>query len=87
MPVIQPYQEQGVWTITSGAGAITDASSPTTTVTGVTAGQTTVLRWTITNGACSSQDEVSLTNDVAVTVAAAGTEIRHSAQTQRLSRW
>ncbi|MBL0337067.1 MAG: hypothetical protein IPP73_17580 [Chitinophagaceae bacterium] len=64
----------GVWTITSGAGAITDASSPSTTVTGVTAGQTTVLRWTITNGTCSSFDEVSLTNDVAVTVAAAGTD-------------
>ncbi|MBL0153126.1 MAG: hypothetical protein IPP93_06435 [Chitinophagaceae bacterium] len=64
----------GLWTITSGAGTITDASSPTTTVTGVTAGQTTVLRWTITNGTCSSQDDVSLTNDVAVTVAAAGTD-------------
>ncbi|MBL0336109.1 MAG: hypothetical protein IPP73_12605 [Chitinophagaceae bacterium] len=64
----------GVWTIQSGAGAITDAASPTTTVTGVTAGQTTVLRWTITNGSCSSFDEVSLTNDVAVTVAAAGTD-------------
>ncbi|MBL0336117.1 MAG: hypothetical protein IPP73_12645 [Chitinophagaceae bacterium] len=64
----------GAWSIVSGAGSITDASSPTTTVTGVTAGQTTVLRWTITNGACSSQDEVSLTNDVAVTVAAAGTD-------------
>ncbi|MBL0336111.1 MAG: hypothetical protein IPP73_12615 [Chitinophagaceae bacterium] len=64
----------GVWTIQSGAGAITDASSPTTTVTGVTAGQTTILRWTITNGTCSSFDEVSLTNDVAVTVAAAGTD-------------
>ncbi|MBL0153122.1 MAG: hypothetical protein IPP93_06415 [Chitinophagaceae bacterium] len=64
----------GTWTITSGAGSITDAASPTTTVTGVTAGQTTILRWTITNGSCSSFDEVSLTNDVAVTVAAAGTD-------------
>ncbi|MBL0336119.1 MAG: hypothetical protein IPP73_12655 [Chitinophagaceae bacterium] len=73
----------GVWTITSGDGAITDASSPTTTVTGVTAGQTTVLRWTITNGTCSSFDEVSLTNDVAVTVAAAG-RLRRSALPVRL---
>ncbi|MBL0336110.1 MAG: hypothetical protein IPP73_12610 [Chitinophagaceae bacterium] len=64
----------GVWTITSGAGSITTPASPTSTVTGVTAGQTTVLRWTITNGSCSSFDEVSLTNDVAVTVAAAGTD-------------
>ncbi|MBL0153130.1 MAG: T9SS type A sorting domain-containing protein [Chitinophagaceae bacterium] len=53
----------GAWSIVSGAGSITDAASPTSTVTGVTVGQTTILRWTITNGTCSSQDDVSLTND------------------------
>ncbi|MBL0336116.1 MAG: hypothetical protein IPP73_12640 [Chitinophagaceae bacterium] len=64
----------GAWSIVSGAGSITDAASPTSTVTGVTAGQTTVLRWTITNGACSSQDDVSLVNYVAVTVPDAGVD-------------
>ncbi|MBL0336115.1 MAG: hypothetical protein IPP73_12635 [Chitinophagaceae bacterium] len=42
-----PTTGTGLWTIVSGPGTITDASLRTTTVTGVTAGSTTVLRWTI----------------------------------------
>ena len=52
----------GAWTIQSGTGTVTTPSSPTSTITGVTA--TTVVRWTISNGVCGSTfDEVSLTNE------------------------
>ncbi|MBK7482753.1 MAG: gliding motility-associated C-terminal domain-containing protein [Flavobacteriales bacterium] len=50
----------GTWTVVGGAGTITTANSPTTTVTNIPVG-TTTLRWTISNGPCvpnSSFDEV-----------------------------
>jgi hypothetical protein len=54
----------GLWTKTSGpeGAAITTASSPTTTITGLTAG-VYVYRWTSTNGSCSSYDEMSITKN------------------------
>ena len=63
----------GTWTKISGAGSITSLNSATSGVTGVTAGQSTVLRWTIVNGTCSSYDEVTLINDEQ-SVAAAGAD-------------
>jgi len=61
----------GAWTIQSGTGTVTTPSSPTSTITGVTA--TTVVRWTISNGVCGSTfDEVSLTNEATPSTADAG---------------
>ncbi|MBK9177326.1 MAG: gliding motility-associated C-terminal domain-containing protein [Flavobacteriales bacterium] len=50
----------GNWTIVSGAGVITDPSSPVTTVTDLEVGET-IVRWTITSGICvTTDDEVSI---------------------------
>jgi hypothetical protein len=69
-----PVIGTGVWSIQGAANGavITNPASPTTTITGLTAGQSVVLRWTITNGSCSSFDEVTLTNSELPTVASAG---------------
>jgi len=50
----------GTWTVVSGTATITTPNSPTTTVTNLPVGVTT-LRWTINNGPCipnTSNDEV-----------------------------
>lgn len=53
----------GLWTKISGAGTITTPSSPTSGVTGITAGTSSVFRWTIDNGRCGSTfDEVTITS-------------------------
>ncbi len=59
-----PVAGTGLWTKVSGPSAtITNPSSPTTTVTGLTAG-TYVFRWTISNGMCTpSTDEVTYINN------------------------
>ncbi|MBL7856590.1 MAG: autotransporter-associated beta strand repeat-containing protein, partial [Cyclobacteriaceae bacterium] len=55
----------GTWVIQSGPGVVTTPGSPTSTVTGVTAGGApTVVRWTISNGVCSTFDDVVLINNV-----------------------
>jgi hypothetical protein len=59
-----PAVGTGLWTLVSGTATITTPASPTTTVTGVVAGTTAVVRWTVTNGTCSPFDEVTLQNDV-----------------------
>ncbi|MFN3404798.1 MAG: CotH kinase family protein [Cytophagaceae bacterium] len=54
-----PAVGTGVWTKISGNGTITDASSPTTTVTGLSG--TAMFRWTISNGNCTeSFDEITV---------------------------
>lgn len=58
-----PGPGTGVWTFVSGPNSpvITAATSPTSTVTGMTVG-VYVLRWTITNGVCApSNDDVQIT--------------------------
>ena len=73
-----PLVGTGTWSIVSGPGVITDPSSPTTTVTGVTAGDgsvPTILEWTVSNGSCATNtDQVSLTNYASPTVADAGVD-------------
>src|SRR5687768_4890330 len=69
-----PSVGTGLWTLVSGSATITNASSPTTTVTGVAAGSSATVRWTVTNGTCSAFDEVVITNSQAVTVANAGAD-------------
>ncbi len=57
-----PVAGTGQWTIVSGSGNITDALSPTSTVTGIAPGTSVTLRWTITLGSCSHSDDVVLTS-------------------------
>jgi gliding motility-associated-like protein len=51
----------GFWTVQSGTAVFADATSPTTTVTGLSVGLNTLI-WNINNGACGiSQDLVTIT--------------------------
>ena len=65
----------GTWTVVSGAATITTPNSPTTTVSNIPVGVTT-LRWTINNGPCvpntSSDDVVIRVFDRNAPVANAG---------------
>jgi gliding motility-associated-like protein len=68
-----PTVGTGTWTLVSGTATITTPASATTTVTGVPAGTSPVLRWTITNGICpASTDEMTITNQPLPTTAQAG---------------
>src|SRR5690606_27237987 len=71
-----PVVGTGTWTIQGAANGavITNINSPTTTVTGLNAGTSVILRWTITNGSCSTFDDVVLTNDELPTTATAGAD-------------
>ncbi|MBL4736080.1 MAG: T9SS type A sorting domain-containing protein [Flavobacteriales bacterium] len=66
--------ETGAWTLVSGAGIITTASSNVSGLTALGAGANT-FRWTITvtDGGCTASDDVVITNSTAST-AAAGTD-------------
>lgn len=66
-----PSSGSGVWTQLSG-GSITTPSSPTTTITNLSAG-TYAFVWTITNGTCISRDTVLVTVDVQI-ASTAGTD-------------
>jgi len=57
-----PTSGTGTWTIISGPGTVTTPGSPTSTVTGLSAGVSTTLRWTISNAPCTaSTDDVIIT--------------------------
>ncbi len=63
----------GQWTTSSSVVTITSPTSPTTSITGLTPGSTTVLRWTISNGPCTpSLDSVVITTTQLPTPANAG---------------
>ena len=69
-----PTNGTGFWTLVSGTGTITNATSPTSGVTGLSVGAN-VFRWTITSGTCSSSaDNVTITRDPNPTTANAGTD-------------
>ncbi len=55
------FPATGTWTLQSGAGTITNANSPTTTITGLAVG-TNTFRWTVNNGPCGGTtfDEVTI---------------------------
>ncbi len=56
-----PSVGTGNWTLVSGAGTITNPSSPTTTVTNLGIGNN-VFEWTISNGSCTaSSDQMIIT--------------------------
>jgi gliding motility-associated-like protein len=69
-----PTVGTGVWTLISGAGTITTASSPASSVTALNAG-TNIFQWTISNGTCpASIDQVVITRDADPTTANAGAD-------------
>lgn len=51
----------GIWTVVSGTATFANASSFSTSVTGLSPGGN-VLRWTLTNGCGSSPDDVTITS-------------------------
>ncbi|HYG03559.1 MAG TPA: PKD-like domain-containing protein [Chryseosolibacter sp.] len=58
-----PSAGTGSWSVISGGATIVTPSSPTSQVTGVSPGVTSILRWTITNGSCTNSfDDVNLSN-------------------------
>jgi len=69
-----PTSGTGLWTVISGSGTFTDATNPTTTVTGLGTGAN-VFQWTISNPPCTaSSDQVTITNTGGPTTANAGTD-------------
>lgn len=67
-----PSLGTGLWTKSSGpALTISTASSPTTSITGLTPGSSYVLDWKISNGTCTSTSQVTITS-YAASVANAG---------------
>ena len=50
----------GTWTKISGTGTVTTPSSPTSSVTGLTIGATSVFQWSVTNGACSANASINV---------------------------
>lgn len=64
----------GTWTLVSGSCIITNPNSPTSTVTNIAPGVTT-LRWTISNGVCpATLDTMTITSALGVTNANAGAD-------------
>lgn len=64
----------GTWTLVSGSCIISNPNSPTSTVTNIAPGVTT-LRWTISNGVCpATLDTMTITSALGVTNANAGAD-------------
>jgi hypothetical protein len=63
----------GLWTVVSGTGSFTNASSPTSDAIGLGVGEN-VLRWTVSNGSCTSSDELVITRMATPTTASAGSD-------------
>jgi gliding motility-associated-like protein len=67
-----PTNGTGQWTLVSGSGTISNASSPTTTVSNLGIGNN-VFKWTISNGSCPiSESNVNITRDAPPTTSIAG---------------
>ncbi|MBK9758391.1 MAG: gliding motility-associated C-terminal domain-containing protein [Flavobacteriales bacterium] len=47
------FPATGVWSILSGSGVLSDATSPSSSITGLVTGET-VLVWTLSNGPCAN---------------------------------
>ncbi|MBC7488036.1 MAG: immunoglobulin domain-containing protein, partial [Cytophagaceae bacterium] len=58
----------GTWATTSGTGVVTSASSPTSGVTGLTVGASSVFAWTVTNGACTNTTSVTVASNAPVNI-------------------
>ncbi len=76
-----PVGATGLWTVGSGSGTFSNASSDVTTVTGLSDNNTFI--WTITQGACSAYNTVTVTyNGV---VASADDDISTCSDTETLT--
>jgi len=70
MSAVAPSPGSGLWSVQLGAATITNATSPTTTITGITAGNSATLRWTVGNGVCATTfEDIILTNTAAAPTA------------------
>ncbi len=68
-----PVVGTGVWTLGSGTGTPDTPGSPTSTVSGITAGTSSTFIWTISNGVCPDEtDDVVIMVDQSPSVADAG---------------
>ena len=68
-----PLVGTGVWALVTGAGNITNANLPNTTLSNLGFGEN-IFTWTITNGVCPiSIDQVSITRDTPPSIPDAGT--------------
>jgi gliding motility-associated-like protein len=60
-----PNIGNGVWTIVSGSGSLSDSTLNNTVLSGTTSGNT-VLAWTISNGSCTAEtDQITITTNQA----------------------
>jgi gliding motility-associated-like protein len=58
--------ETGEWSIIKGSGIISNINSPSTLVTGLSAGEN-IFQWSLSNGNCNASDEVNIrVNDIFV---------------------
>ena len=70
-----PVVGTGSWSVISGVATITDPASPTSMVTDLVAGSSTVLQWNITNGGCPpTTDQVTIQVDAPPTISDAGAD-------------
>ncbi len=75
----------GTWSKISGNGTVSTPGNPTSGVTGLTAGGTSVFEWTVTNGACSGSSQVSITISAPVTANAGPAQTICNSTTATLS--
>ena len=66
----------GLWSIVTGSATISNPSSPTSGLSGLTAGSTVELKWTATNAGCVLEDNVIINNSALPTTANAGADIK-----------
>lgn len=69
-----PVIGTGVWTVVYGTATITSPSSPFTVITGLSPGDSVILRWTITKGFCSNSDDVTIVINPITTIVNAGAD-------------
>lgn len=70
-PVPRNTGETVAWTRVSGVGVIADPNSPTTAVSGLAPGSSSVFRYTITNGTCVSNGNYTINYVTPPTIALA----------------
>lgn len=66
----------GAWSVVSGSATLVNSTSPTSSITGLTAGSTVELKWTASNSGCILTDNVIITNSALPTTANAGADIK-----------
>lgn len=55
-----PVVGTGLWTVTYGTAALSSTVTPVTSISGMSPGDSIILRWTISKGVCVSYDEVTV---------------------------